>query len=571
MKIMKRYILIAGLACGMLSACNDSAFLREKPEDFLTVDNAFLNVRQFKTGINQMYAQVREIYNTNDGIDDWAMMGVGADVFMVARGDGSDLIFNDWKKVDANNGFSANWWNRCFGIIKNCNELLFQTENKNVSWANPEDKNKIQAEIRFFRAFAYRCLGHLFGGAPIVKDPVTTPKLDFVRSERIEVYKFCMEDLEFAAQYLPLTTTDPGRVVRAVADHLLTEIYLAAGDNGGGKEYFDKAIASSSRIISGTDGDYRLMTDRFGSRRGEADKNVYFDLFQMGNQNYQDGNKECLWAIQFEYNVTGGTNAFGRPLLERTFWPSFWQIKKFGYDGVARDWTGRGVAWIRPTNYSIYAIWKDAQTDIRNSEVNINRRFYAPKHLVNGVESDTDMTPYETRLDNGTTISLRPGDEIRKEWLTTREDTIQRYYPRFFKFGTDKHLDGKPDNGHVPDIYVFRLADTYLLRAEAYLKKGDKASATADINTIRSRSKAPLAIATKVDINYLLDERARELIGEEHRLMTLCRMNMLVERTRNFGWENSARTIQDYHNLFPIPQGAIDANLQAELKQNPGY
>lgn len=572
---MKNTIKILGISFSLLTACNDNAFLREKPEDFLTVDNAFLNVNQFQTGINQMYAQIRTLYNANDGNADWILMGAGTDVFMIPRGNGSDCAFNNWKMVYPTEGVANRYWNDFYSIIKNSNELLFQTENPDVIWFKEGQKEEIQAEIRFFRAYAYRGLANLFGGVPILVDPITSPKLDFVRTTRAETYRQAILDAEFAATYLPVQIQKDGRVVRATADHLLTELYIALSDNGTEK-YYDKAIAAATRVIDGTDGKYQLMTNRFGSRVGETDKNVYWDLFRMGNQNYIEAqNTECLWAIQFEYNTPGGTAAFGRPLMERTFWPSFWQNKKFGYDGVARDWTGRGVAWMRPTNYTNYHIWQGSGSDIRNSEVNISRDFYAPFHLKDGVEDPTDMTPYETSviLSDGTEtiINVQPGEEIKKEWLTTRADTMERYFPRFFKFGTDKHLDQKPDNGYVPDYYVFRVAETYLLRAEAHLKSSNIDAAVNDVNKIRTRANAPLVTASEMTIDYILDERARELLGEEYRFMTLSRMNMVYERTRKYGWEYSSQSIQEYNNLLPIPQSAIDSNLEAVIEQNPGY
>ena len=73
-----------------------------------------------------------------------------------------------------------------------------------------------------------------------------------------------------------------------------------------------------------------------------------------------------------------------------------------------------------------------------------------------------------------------------------------------------------------------------------------------------------------ITLDYILDERARELVSEEPRRLTLARMNKLAERVRLYN-PVSAPSIQDFHNLWPIPQDAIDANLEAELIQNPGY
>jgi hypothetical protein len=94
--------------------------------------------------------------------------------------------------------------------------------------------------------------------------------------------------------------------------------------------------------------------------------------------------------------------------------------------------------------------------------------------------------------------------------------------------------------------------------------------AAADINIVRGRANASPVAPGDVDIDYILDERARELIGEEHRRVTLSRTGKLVERTRALNLV-SGPTIKDHNGLFPIPQDAIDANQEAVLEQNPGY
>lgn len=577
---MKKVLYILSLVCLTLGACDDDLFLQEKLEDRITVDNAFLNVSQFTTGINQMYAQVRADYNRTDGRDEWVLMGFGMDVFTSGTPDDrpSKGVFDDWTKLNSFNSVANMWWNSSYSVIKNSNELLFQTENPDVKWHREGEKEEIQAEIRFFRAFAYRNLANIFGGVPILDKPVTEPTLNFTRATRTEVYEFAVKDAEFAAKYLPIAIKQDGRVVRATADHLLTELYIALSDNGGAKSY-DKAVAAATRVIDGTDGDYHLMTERFGTRKDETDhnKDVYWDLFRMGNQNYLEaGNKECLWAIQFEHNMPAGTNIYDRPLFERRFWPNFWSQKRFGYNSVARDNTGRGISTLVPNNYMKYGIWnKSGEGDMRNSEANISRKFYAPYVIKNGVEVMDYDTVYvtEVTMADGSidTVYLKPGDEIKREWLNSASDTLTLYFPRFFKFGTDKHINGRPDNGFIPDWYVFRVADTYLLRAEAFLKNDNKAAATNDVNTVRARVKARQIDESEMDIEFLLDERSRELIGEEQRYMTLSRMGKVYERTKKYGRSFSAESIKEFNNLFPIPQSAIDANLEAELKQNPNY
>ena len=133
------------------------------------------------------------------------------------------------------------------------------------------------------------------------------------------------------------------------------------------------------------------------------------------------------------------------------------------------------------------------------------------------------------------------------------------------------HPQGYDAGGRLyTDIYAMRLAETYLLRAEAYLGKGDKTNAAADINMVRARAKATAVDKANVDINYILDERARELLIEEPRRLTLSRLGLLYDRVVKYN-PISAGTIKPFHNLLPIPQSVIDANSGAELQQNPGY
>src|SRR5690606_9244029 len=107
----------------------------------------------------------------------------------------------------------------------------------------------------------------------------------------------------------------------------------------------------------------------------------------------------------------------------------------------------------------------------------------------------------------------------------------------------------------------------------AYLGLGNKTLAASDINVVRNRAHATPVLPEDVDIDYILDERVRELYAEEMRLIVLLRMGKLIERTRKYN-DNPlmpGANIQDYNNLFPIPQSQIDLNRDVKWEQNPGY
>jgi hypothetical protein len=127
------------------------------------------------------------------------------------------------------------------------------------------------------------------------------------------------------------------------------------------------------------------------------------------------------------------------------------------------------------------------------------------------------------------------------------------------------------------DQYFFRLAEAYLLRAEAYMNKGDKEKAANDINELHKRANAKPCTAAQINLDYILDERLRELTCEEKRRLTLSRVGKLSERIKKYNPYFSAAHSADgkdydaHFDLLPIPLSAIQANKDAELKQNPGY
>ncbi len=104
-------------------------------------------------------------------------------------------------------------------------------------------------------------------------------------------------------------------------------------------------------------------------------------------------------------------------------------------------------------------------------------------------------------------------------------------------------------------------------------RTNNKASAAADINLIRNRANATPVAAADVTLDYILDERARELYVEEMRRVTLGRLDLLVTRVRKYCSNPliPANNIQDYHRLWPIPQTELDLDLGKQMTQNQGY
>lgn len=127
------------------------------------------------------------------------------------------------------------------------------------------------------------------------------------------------------------------------------------------------------------------------------------------------------------------------------------------------------------------------------------------------------------------------------------------------------------------DIFLFRLADTYLMEAEAYYQMGETKLAADRLNSVRQRAAIEGHVAemsidpSDVDIDFILDERARELVGEYKRWMDLKRTGKLIERTLAHNNLAAREKKMDEHILVrPIPQSVID-QTEGTISQNPGY
>jgi len=534
--------ILVSLTLGLIviTSCDDN-ILNEKPMSSVSSETVLTTKNGFETYLIGLVRNAREEYAQSDAtffITNFAGTDVGEDA-------GEEYFtYRNWVSyLTPVTPEVVRNWNWAYGsMIVQANTIIQQAQKPELEdiWDNEAEKNAVIAEARFFRAYTYNFLANLYGGVPIVETVESEPKFDYVRSSRQEVYEFARNDLEFAAAWLPsvVDANQEGRATQAMANHLLSEVYISLGQ-------YDEAIKSASELINS--GDYQLMTERFGSKMDEPG-DVYSDLHQAENMTRSSGNMEAIYTWQFEHFIAGGGGSVNGNVVIRNIGPFLVRIlSPDGLANIATEELGRGVGRVRGTNHSIYGIWDD-ENDIRNSEYNFRREFY-----FNNPQSEYF------------------GEAITYENFSM-EDSLRSLYPYPRKI-EGPPWQNNPTSGRInKDVYVYRLAETYLLRAEAYHRNGNNQSAADDINVIRSRANAYPINANEVNLDLILDERARELMYEEPRRRTLIRMGKLVERVRKYGLLNGTReTIQDYHNLWPIPQQVIDANFATEIEQNPGY
>ncbi len=555
-------------------SCNEEEFLKTEPIDFYSPANSFITKADYEAAVMNLYRLVRDEFFSSDGQNDFPSAAITAtDICHPHKNHGFTIDLSSLL-LPTNESLVYNaLWKPAYRIIFDSNAII-ERANSDENELTEEEKIYFTAEAKFFRGYMYKMLANLYGQVPIVLEETKSPKRDYVSATRIEVYEQAANDLKNAADNLgDVDEVSDYRLNQLAALHLLSEVYISL-------ERWQDAVNAASTVIdhSGTG----LMTERFGTRKdekawptqGNFETDVFWDLFRQGNQNRSVGNHEAIWVLQYEYNIPGGGLSYGGPELERNFAPRAWQAKIENNDGSTSSLVpypnayaaGRSSGFSRPTHFFFETLWERSgyDQDIRNSPANIRRDFIVrnPASDHNGKWLFKDNLPVRMSSLNDTTRNMYP-------WIMKTSTPGRQPAEAFL---ADQTVEGSVSWSHVAfrDVYAIRLAETYLLRAEAYLGLGRKDYAAADINEIRNRAQAPPVDEADVDIDYILDERGRELILEEFRLLTLTRLGMLVERTKKYNPVNGP-SYKDHHNLWPIPYSEIEKNIEGDLKQNPGY
>ena len=498
------------------------------------------------------------------------------------------------------------YWTEGFRGVRMANTVITYIDN--VTFKDEAERNAILSAAYFYRAYYYYRLVHQFGDVPLNLKDITSPKLDYFSTRRDVILKKMQEDLLFAEKWLK-DNVDRGDVTKGACSHLLTKVNLALGD-------FDAAITSANNVINS--GTYSLMRNRFGSTAGDASKNVVWDLHRMDNKAIA-ANREALFLTIDRETLAGATDLGSQVMRNCVPAWHFANLKTPSgatqaiVDGVNVEipltlMYGRGIGRYRGTAYSTKNIWTD-NTDYRHAPgmwMNMTDLVY------NNPAIKTGSNVAERALYGKPLVDVTPAN-VNNMFLNKGLDTIRHFFgwPHYKTFinstnalAVDKYWT--PPRGTNTDWYIFRLAETYLLRAEAYYWKGNLALAMADLNQVRSRANAALLTdASTVTIGTILDERARELFYEEPRKTELTRIayifaitgkpayngksyNLATFSDNNFFYDriiekndfyrNKVPTvlgvnfrISPYHVLWPVPAAAQRFNTGGRINQNKGY
>jgi hypothetical protein len=479
-------------------------------------------------------------YSSNQGFP--CVFQVGTDVCDPAQYQGIEVPMYKYASLTADASAPQVYWEMLYKIINAANVIISNVD-KGASSATDAENAGYKAEASFMRAWCYDQLAVFYGGVPLITEPVSASKTDYTRASLDDVNSQILTDLTYAASNLPEPdgVANGSRTNKYAADMLLAEVYIRTGA-------YQKAVDACNTIINS--GKFSLNT---ALRSGLSYSDYYHDMFVQGYMRRSQGNKETIWNYESENNnsVTGGQSG---SFQQRRCWvAAYYQYSSKGLT-LCDSLGGRGLARMRLSSrmQSLYA-----KGDIRNSQANIHRDFY-----VNGVKFvGTDAL----------------------------NDSIYKIPPYCTKWNCFDPNDTFGYSG-VHDVPMMRLGEVYLLMAEAYLGLNNTANAAAAVNVLRTRAFGSASLgqvtASQMTKNFLLDERARELIGEENRRYTLMRTGTLKERAlmnKDFVAENNAKSnssleatyaisgTDKIQNLWPIPQTEIDLNKDAVLEQNTGY
>lgn len=497
--------------------------------------------------VNACYPYLRTYYGQYTG---WQTNILGTDIWMNG-GDGPTSLgyYNPYNPSDA-----TLWglWNNFYLGITACNTVI--SREADVVGMADDKRNILVGEAYYLRALYYHILVINFGGVPLKTEEVTKVETTATRATEEEVYTQIISDLLKAEQLLPASQTEYGRATKPAVEALLARVYLWNNKNLEAETYAKKVI---------NDYNFKLLPD-------------YGDLWKMSNQK----NSEVIWAIQYTKDVK--LNNVGN--IGHSLFLIRYDIQK----GMVRTIeNGRPFRHYMPTRYFLNLLQNSRINDSRYSKA-YTEVWYAnnASNLLPEMKlGDTALVvvpysvPQSVKDANAKKRTIYDIDSYFDKNSPNGELTVgaRQIFPSLNKFLDPLRPAIATEQGSR-DFFVFRLAEMYLIAAEALMKQNKAAEGATFMNTLRRRAawpgkEAAMEItANQLTIDFILDERALELAGEcVGRWADLKRTGKLLERVKLYN-PDARPNIQEKHLLRPIPTNMIDrVSNKDEFKQNPGY
>lgn len=536
---MKTLIRITALIFVLIqfSACAD---LTEEMITDTVASSQFSTAEGIEEALIGAYVPFRWYYGRENGM---LMTLYGTDLFRIGQ-----TYNGSWDRYDA--GLNPSLllatqgqpiiWEYFYKGINNANTAIFRVAD--IEGIDPGFKDRKTAEARFLRAHYYFLLVQHFGPVHPTLEETRAVELEAFRASESEIYEAIIADLTFAINHLPVTQTQFGRPTKDAAINHLAMVHLTLGN-------WQQAADYAIQVIEG--GRHALLPS-------------YEDVFDPFNQRHA----EVIWSIQWGDNpeVNNPVNE-----LQRFFAPRQWLRPGLVGDNMYHT----GIARFWPTNFALTELFGNdyrkeglhIRNDMRYSVTMKEAWLYNDEpNLPNGAAiGDTAVW-----FTNDPIINEMSDEEIKQlPYFAIRIKDINTIYAPTIQKHRYPYL-----RTHGRDFMVMRLAETYLIAAEALMMQGKLNEAASYFNIVRARAafpgvEIPLITPGELNIDVILDERGRELMGELKRWPDLKRTGKLLERVRKHN-PNAAPNIKEHHRLRPIPQSQIDRTLN-DYGQNPGY
>lgn len=524
------------------------------------IGNDYMNTpKGFEDAVKSAYSALRYFYGTQQGL---TLTEYGTDIYATgADGGYKGFHFYD-TQMQPTVDYLINTWDELYRGINTCNAIIERAPKATVTDAV---KKLRVAEAKFLRAHYYYILHQQWGGVDLRLTETLAPTKETKRATDAEMFNAIIKDLNEAIADLEAKghSTDYGRATKASAEALLAKVYLVKAYSGSkAADDFSKAAALCNNVINNYG--FKLLDD-------------YAQVHDENNQM----NSEVVFAVQYTTdplsNLTNNTGAVNGGNNLHLFFGMQYDVQP----GMKRDvFYGRPFKRLRPTSYLLNTVFADRTNDSRY------KKTFRDTWLSNnpGANLNASFDDSKTKLTfaAGDTAIYIPGYEMSKAERATKKYQVlvpsaysEALFPTLTKFFDTKRPDLTYEAGSR-DFYVFRLADIYLMLAEAQLKAGNISEATKAINAVRYRAGWPgkkdamLITDAQMTFELVIEERARELAGEQMRWLDLKRWGLLVERVKKYN-PQAAVNITDKHYLRPIPQTQIDRSAKGVFAQNPGF
>ena len=558
LKNILKPIKVLGIMSIMLASQSCEDLLDEKVVS--GIGNDYMNTpKGFEDAVKSAYSALRYFYGTQQGL---TLTEYGTDIYATgADGGYKGFHFYD-TQMQPTVDYLINTWDELYRGINTCNAVIERAPKAPV--ADGVKKLRV-AEAKFLRAHYYYILHQQWGGVDLRLTETLAPTKETKRATDAEMFNAIIKDLTEAIADLEAKghSTDYGRATKASAEALLAKVYLVKAYSGSkSADDFSKAAALCNNVINNYG--FKLLDD-------------YAQVHDENNQM----NSEVVFAVQYTTdplsNLTNNTGAVNGGNNLHLFFGMQYDVQP----GMKRDvFYGRPFKRLRPTSYLLNTVFADRTNDSRY------KKTFRDTWLSNnpGANLNASFDDSKTKLTfaAGDTAIYIPGYEMSKAERATKKYQVlvpsaysEALFPTLTKFFDTKRPDLTYEAGSR-DFYVFRLADIYLMLAEAQLKAGNISEATKAINAVRYRAGWPgkkdamLITDAQMTFELVIEERARELAGEQMRWLDLKRWGLLVERVKKYN-PQAAVNITDKHYLRPIPQTQIDRSAKGVFAQNPGF